>query len=96
VWTAIALLLIAQGALLFSVSYKDGAPLALDKRIAQIRLGLTGQIPDGLLFRISSIDADTASAYAMQQKFVADMMASVPPAARKQLSGLTAVPGKSG
>jgi len=69
---------------------------ALDKRIAQIRLGLTGQIPDGLLFRISSIDADTASAYAMQQKFVADMMASVPPAARKQLSGLTAVPGKSG
>jgi len=69
---------------------------ALDKRIAQIRLGLTGQIPDGLLFRISSIDADTASAYAMQQKFVADMMASVPPAARKQLSGLSAAPGKSG
>ena len=69
---------------------------ALDKRIAQIRLGLTGQIPDGLLFRISSIDGDVASAYAMQQKFVADMMASVPPAARKQLSGLTTAPGKSG
>ncbi len=29
-----------------------------DKRIAEIRLGLTGQIPDGLLFRISSIDND--------------------------------------
>ena len=27
-----------------------------DKRIAEIRLGLTGQIPDGLLFRVSSID----------------------------------------
>ena len=61
-----------------------------DKRVAQIRLGLTGQIPDGLLFRISSIDDDTSRAYAMQQKFVADMMASVPPAARKQLSGLSA------
>ena len=69
---------------------------ALDKRIAQIRLGLTGQVPDGLLFRVSSIDADTVTAYAMQQKFVADMMASVPPSARKQLSGLTSASGKSG
>ena len=67
----------------------------LDKRIAQIRLGLTGQIPDGLLFRISSIDGDEDRAFATQQKFVADMMAAVPPAARKQLSGLTAPAGAS-
>ena len=59
-----------------------------DKRIAEIRLGLTGQIPDGLLFRISSIDNDTARGYAMQQKFAADMMAAVPVAARRQLGGL--------
>lgn len=62
---------------------------AFDKRMAQIRLGLTGQIPDGLLFRVSSIDDDTSRGYAMQQKFTADMMAAVPAAARKQLSGLT-------
>ena len=62
----------------------------LDKRIAEIRLGLTGQIPDGLLFRISSIDNDTVRAFAMQQKFAADMMQAVQPAARKQLSGLGA------
>ena len=61
-----------------------------DKRVAQIRLGLTGQIPDGLLFRVSSIDSDATRAFSMQQKFVADMMASVPPTARKQLSGLSA------
>ena len=60
----------------------------LEKRIAEIRLGLTGQIPDGLLFRVSSIDADTNHAYVMQQKFTADMLASVPPLTRKQLSGL--------
>lgn len=59
-----------------------------DKRIAEIRLGLTGQIPDGLLFRVSSIDNDTARGFAMQQKFTADMMAAVPDATRKQLSGL--------
>ena len=62
---------------------------AFEKRLAEIRLGLTGQIPDGLLFRISSIDDDAARGYAMQQKFAADMMAAVPAATRKQLSGLT-------
>ncbi len=60
-----------------------------DKRVAQIRLGLTGQIPDGLLFRVSSIDNDTARAFAMQQKFAADMMAAVPVETRRQLSGLS-------
>ena len=69
---------------------------AFEKRVAEIRLGLTGQIPDGLLFRISSIDADTAHAFAMQQKFVADMMTAVPPTARKQLSGLSAAPAGAG
>ena len=66
---------------------------ALDKRMAQIRLGLTGQIPDGLLFRVSSIDDDPNRAFRMQQKFVADMMTSVPGPARRQLGGLVAQAG---
>jgi EpsI family protein len=61
-----------------------------DKRIAEIRLGLTGQIPDGLLFRMSSIDRDSERAFALQQKFAADLMAAVPAETRRQLSGLTA------
>jgi EpsI family protein len=60
-----------------------------DKRIAQIRLGLTGQIPDGLLFRVSSIDPDDARGFQMQERFTADMMSAVSPSARKQLSGLS-------
>lgn len=68
----------------------------LDKRIAQIRLGLTGQIPDGLLFRVSSIDPDNARGFAMQQKFSADLLGAVPAAARKQLSGLGAEPASRG
>ena len=63
---------------------------SFDKRIAEIRLGMTGQIPDGLLFRISSIDENSVNAFAMQQKFTADMMKAVSPPIRKQLSGLTA------
>ncbi len=60
------------------------------KRVAEIRLALTGQIPDGLLFRISSIDTDPVRAFATQEKFAADMMSSVPENVRKQLSGLAA------
>jgi EpsI family protein len=59
-----------------------------EKRLAEIRLGLTGQIPDGLLFRISSIDRDTAHAFAMHQRFAEALMGAVPAGARKQLSGL--------
>jgi EpsI family protein len=58
------------------------------KRLAEIRLGLTGQIPDGLLFRISSIDDDTGRGFQMQQQFVADLLAGVPAPTRKRLSGL--------
>ena len=62
----------------------------LDMRLAQIRLGLTGQIPDGVLFRVSSIDDDPARAFSAQQRFTADLMAAVSPTVRRQLSGLGA------
>jgi EpsI family protein len=65
----------------------------IEKRLIEIRLSLTGQIPDGLLFRISSIDGDADRAFAMQQKFAADLMASVPAETRRQLSGLAKAPG---
>ena len=62
----------------------------LQKRLAAIRLAFTGQIPDGLLFRASSIDDDPARAFAMQQRFVADMMSAVKdPETRRKLSGLS-------
>jgi EpsI family protein len=64
-----------------------------DKRMMEFRLSLTGQIPDGLLFRISSIDKDAARAFAMQQQFTADLMAAVPAETRRQLSGLGTPPG---
>lgn len=60
----------------------------IEKRFVEFRYGLTGQIPDGLLFRVSSIDADRERAYRMQDKFVNDLLASVSPADRLRLSGL--------
>jgi EpsI family protein len=60
-----------------------------DKRLVQIRAVLTRESPGGLLFRISSIDKDSEAAFAVQQKFAADLMQSVPPEARRKLGGLT-------
>lgn len=59
-----------------------------EQRLVEIRLGLTGQVPDGLLFRVSSIDGDTERAYRMQEAFVKDLLATVPPLSRTRLSGL--------
>lgn len=60
----------------------------VEKRIVELKLGLTGQVPDGLLFRISSIDTDTARAYRYHDKFTADLLRSVSPLNRGRLSGL--------
>ena len=59
-----------------------------DKRLVQLIAAWTGQTPGGLLFRVSSIDPNTDRAFDVQQKFVADLMASVSPEARRKLSGL--------
>jgi EpsI family protein len=58
------------------------------KKLVELRFGLTGRVPDGLLFRISSIDSDQPRAYRMQEQFVSQLLQSVPADDRKRLSGL--------
>ena len=60
----------------------------LQKRLAELRYGLTGQIPDGLLFRVSSIDPDAARANGLQDRFVAQLLQTLSPAERLRLAGL--------
>lgn len=60
----------------------------LQKRLIEIKLGLTGRIPDGLLFRISSIDGDQARAYRYQDQFIVQLLQTVSPEDRQRLSGL--------
>ncbi len=58
------------------------------KRLVDLRYGLTGRIPDGLLFRVSSIDRDEAQAYLLQDQFINQLLQAVSPDERKRLSGL--------
>ena len=62
-----------------------------DKRLVELRLALTGQIPDGLLFRVSSIDRDPERAWRVQQEFVTDLLGALGPAERTRLAGLEPV-----
>ncbi|WP_280152729.1 exosortase-associated protein EpsI, B-type [Piscinibacter sp. XHJ-5] len=61
-----------------------------EQRLVEIRLGLTGQVPDGLLFRVSSIDESTQRAFQMQDAFITDLLKAVPARDRMRLSGLGA------
>ncbi len=60
----------------------------LQKRLVDLRYGLTGQIPDGMLFRVSSIDANQERANQLQDQFVNQLLQAIPPGDRKRLSGL--------
>jgi EpsI family protein len=64
----------------------------LYKRFVEMRYGLTGQIPDGLLFRISSIDPEPSHAFDVHRRFVNELLEAVPLEDRKRLSGLGAGP----
>lgn len=59
----------------------------LDKKLAQFRYALQGEIPDGLMFRVSSIDHDAGQAYRMQDQFINDMLGQLPTDVRTTLAG---------
>lgn len=58
------------------------------KKLAEMKYGLRGEIPDGLLFRISSIDRESAAAFAKQEQFVEQLLPALSPEARVRLAGL--------
>lgn len=60
-----------------------------EKRLVEIRLTLTGQIPDGLLFRVSSIDADPQHAWQVQERFIKALLDAVEAKDRARLAGLS-------
>lgn len=58
-----------------------------EKKLAEMHYGLRGEIPDGLLFRVSSIDRDSQHAFPLHESFVTDILASMPAPIRKKFSG---------
>ncbi len=66
---------------------------AVEQNLARVSLGLRGYIPDGMLFRVSEINPDTTASFALQDRFLREFLAQLPPAARESLVGSHAAPG---
>lgn len=58
------------------------------KKLAELKYGVRGDIPDGLVFRVSSIEQDSEKAFLIQSKFILDLAAVLPPGGRLRLMGL--------
>lgn len=58
-----------------------------EAKLAQLSYGFKGQIPDGLIFRVSTISGEPENAYRLQQEFVGELLASVSPEMRRFLIG---------
>ena len=56
-------------------------------KLRQLSLGARHDIPDGLLVRVSSIDADTSMAYRQQAAFVQALAAGLTPAQERRVLG---------
>jgi EpsI family protein len=56
-------------------------------RLALLKYGLTGRVPDGLLLRVSSVDDDESRSFDEQDAFLRDMLAALAPAFRRRLLG---------
>lgn len=57
------------------------------RKLTQLRYGLRGYIADGLLFRVSSLGADTAVEYQLQSEFITDLNRAVPEQLRGKIFG---------
>ncbi|HEV2569885.1 exosortase-associated protein EpsI, V-type [Sphingomonas sp.] len=56
-----------------------------EQRRMRFRTALAGIIPDGVLVRISNMQADAKAGFAMNARFAADLIRAVPPAYRPAL-----------
>jgi EpsI family protein len=60
----------------------------MDRKLASLRYTSRGLIPDGLLFRVSSIDPNPGNAFARQDQFIRDFVAALPASYRRRIAGL--------
>ena len=60
----------------------------VDKKIKEMNYAANGYIADGLLFRLSSIDADSHHAFELHQQFASALIATLPSDSRQRLAGL--------
>jgi EpsI family protein len=81
-----------QGARVEPITYwitiGDKATLpGVSRKIAQLKYGLTGNVPDGMLVRVSSLSSDRNKAYQLQNIFINELLNAVTPTTKVKLTG---------
>jgi EpsI family protein len=66
----------------------------VEQRLQELRYGLSGTVPDGMLVRVSSIGGDTEAAYALHDQFVRALLAALDRPARERLVGVLGEEGR--
>lgn len=59
----------------------------MHQRLAQLRYGLTGKVPDGMLVRVSLISSDEKEAYRIQDDFIRAMIDAMSKEDRERIAG---------
>jgi EpsI family protein len=62
----------------------------IEQKFTALLQSLTGKVPDGLLFRVSTITNNENESYLIQQDFVSDMLQAIKPEDRRWLVGQSA------
>jgi EpsI family protein len=63
-------------------------------KLEQLRYGLTGKVPDGLVFRVSSITPNETTAFQRQSEFVRDLLSYLDKNTRSSLIGKPIIQAK--
>ena len=58
------------------------------QKLSELSYSLKGLIPDGMLFRVSSITPDTPAAFKLQDAFIAALLPQIPEKVRARFSGI--------
>jgi EpsI family protein len=59
----------------------------IEQKLQRLAYGLSGKIPDGMLVRVSTIQANAGAAYRLQDRFVNQMLGVMSPQDRARLLG---------
>ncbi|WP_141291971.1 exosortase-associated protein EpsI, B-type, partial [Ideonella azotifigens] len=60
---------------------------ALERKLALYHYGLQGLIADGMIVRVSTVGRDSAQEFALQARFIAELLATLPEPVRSRLAG---------
>ncbi len=58
----------------------------IERKLAQLRFGFARSVPDGMLVRVSSLDADPGTAQPLQDRYIRDLQQSLSSEARRRLT----------